>query len=123
MLLSLLGLSDDSTGTSDVVFVAIDFENAESIRKKTSSEEGWEIGIAVLDTGQLDDMISAVSSMYYCPGNIEDFIAQPTTLLQALLNISREKVGVSFSVRRCVSIQRICRRKSSLAYHKIARSF
>lgn len=75
MLLSLLGLSDDSTGTSDVVFVAIDFENAESIRKETSSEAGCEIGIAVLDTGQLDDIIpAAVSSMYYCPGNTEDFI-------------------------------------------------
>ncbi|KUL87238.1 hypothetical protein ZTR_03333 [Talaromyces verruculosus] len=72
MLLSLLGLSDDSTGISDVVFVAIDFENAEGIRKETSSEK--EIGIAVLDTGHLDDMISAVSSMYYCPGNTEDSI-------------------------------------------------
>lgn len=76
MLLSLLGLSDDSTGTSDVVFVAIDFENAESIRKETSSEVGCEIGIAVLDTGQFDGIISAaVSSMYYCPGNTGGFIA------------------------------------------------
>lgn len=79
MLLRLLGLSDDSTGTSDVVFVAIDFENAGSIWRGTSSKEGCQVGLAVLDTRQLEARrLGAVS----CPDDKEDtFLEEPGELI------------------------------------------
>lgn len=61
-LLRLLGLSDDSSGMSDVVFVAIDFENPQSVWEKTSSKVGCQVGIAVLDTKQLEKRRLATAS-------------------------------------------------------------
>lgn len=61
-LLRLLGLLDDSTGISDVVFVAIDFENAQSVWRGTSSKKGCQVGVAVLDARQLEKRHLAAAS-------------------------------------------------------------
>lgn len=63
-LLKLLGLSDDLSGMSDVVFVAIDFENAQSIWENTSSKMGCQVGIAVLDTRKIEKRRLAATSLY-----------------------------------------------------------
>lgn len=61
-LLRFLGVSDDPTHISDVVLVAIDFENVQSIWRNEFSEEGCQVGVAVLDTRQLEKIRLAAAS-------------------------------------------------------------
>ena len=49
---------------SDVVFVAIDFENAQSIWENTSSKMGCQVGIAILDTRKIERRRLAATSLY-----------------------------------------------------------